>query len=164
MQEFHEIRDEGDLGAQRYHHTQPGTVLRVIWLIVAVWLLLFAALSTWVLYIVVAAVSLVFLLFHSLTVTIDDEHIRMSFGLGLFRKRIPLSRVVSCRTVRNRLWYGFGIRYVFGGWMWNVSGMDAVQLTYEDGHHFRIGTDEPEALNEAITAAIGNESTSPTDV
>ncbi|MEE3001359.1 MAG: hypothetical protein VX908_01560 [Planctomycetota bacterium] len=156
MQEPHEIQDVGDPGTQRYHHTQPGTVLRVVWLIVAGWLLLFAVLSTWVLYTVVGVAFLAMLLFHSLTVTIDDEHIRLSFGLGLFRKRIPLSQVVSCRTVRNRLWYGFGIRYVFDGWMWNVSGMDAVQLTYEDGHHFRIGTDEPEALAAAITAAIGD--------
>ena len=156
MQEPREIQDVGDPGTQRYHHTQPGTVLRVVWLIVAGWLLLFAVLSTWVLYTVVGVALLAMLLFHSLTVTIDDEHIRLSFGLGLFRKRIPLSQVVSCRTVRNRLWYGFGIRYVFDGWMWNVSGMDAVQLTYEDGRHFRIGTDEPEALAASINAAIGD--------
>ena len=156
MQEPHEIQDVGDPGTQRYHHTQPGTVLRVIWLIVGAWLLFFTPLPTLVRCITVGAVSFVFLLFHSLTVTIDDEHIRLSLGLGLFRKRIPLSQVVSCRTVRNRLWYGFGIRYVFDGWMWNVSGMDAVQLTYEDGRHFRIGTDEPEALAAAITAANGD--------
>lgn len=156
MQEFHEIRDEGDPGTQRYRHTQPGTVLRVIYLIITAWLLMTAVLFTWLLYIVVGMMSLVFLLFHSLTVTIDDVFIRVSFGPGLLRKRIPLSRVVSCRPVRNRLWYGFGIRYIFDGWMWNVSGMDAVQLTYEDGHHFRIGTDEPEALAAAITVAIGD--------
>ena len=52
--------------------------------------------------------------------------------------------------------YGFGIRYVFDGWMWNVSGLDAVQLTLPDGKHFRIGTDEPKALEAAINQAIGS--------
>ena len=52
--------------------------------------------------------------------------------------------------VRNRWWWGFGIRWTPHGWMWNISGLDAVELTYHNGKKFRIGTDEPEALLEAL--------------
>jgi hypothetical protein len=35
-------------------------------------------------------------------------------------------------------------------WVWNVSGLDAVELTLRSGRRFRIGTDEPEELAKAI--------------
>ena len=37
-----------------------------------------------------------------------------------------------------------------GGWIWNVSGLDAVELLLGDGRVLRVGTDEPEALSRAI--------------
>jgi hypothetical protein len=40
------------------------------------------------------------------------------------------------------------------GWLWNVSGIDAVELTMKNGDRFRIGTDEPEKLVTAIEAVI----------
>ena len=112
--------------------------------------------TSWMLYLVTSLLFVVLLLFHSLNVRIDDEAIHLRFGVGLLRKSIPLETIDSCRTIRNSLIYGFGIRYVFDGWMWNVSGLDAVQLTFADGKHFRIGTDEPKALESAINGAIGS--------
>lgn len=150
-----DIQDLGEPGGQRYIHAQPGTTIRVILLIASAWLLLFAALMTPVLYPVLVLLLVIMFLFHSLTVQIDTESIGLSFGPGLIRKRIPLSEIVSCRPIRNSWLLGFGIRYVFDGWMWNVSGLDAVQLTFADGRHFRIGTDEPEVLSRAISDAIG---------
>jgi hypothetical protein len=89
-------------------------------------------------------------LFASLTVTVDDELIEARFGPGWIRKRIPLSEVVGCRTVRNEWWYGWGVRFIGTGWMYNISGLDAVELSLSRGGVFRIGTDEPEALCAAI--------------
>ncbi|MBM44248.1 MAG: hypothetical protein CMJ36_04460 [Phycisphaerae bacterium] len=110
---------------------------------------------TSVMYPVLGVLLVIMFLFHSLSVEIDAESIGLSFGPGLIRKRIALSEIVSCRPVRNSWLLGFGIRYVFDGWMWNVSGLDAVQLTFADGRHFRIGTDEPDVLSRAISDAIG---------
>ena len=42
--------------------------------------------------------------------------------------------------------YGWGIRWIPGGWLWNVSGLDGVELALVSGRRFRIGTDEPEQL------------------
>jgi hypothetical protein len=36
--------------------------------------------------------------------------------------------------------------------LWNVSGLDAIELTFATGKRFRIGTDEPGKLLEAIRA------------
>ncbi|MAB27778.1 MAG: hypothetical protein CMJ53_00585, partial [Planctomycetaceae bacterium] len=49
---------------------------------------------------------------------------------------------------------GFGIRYIGRGWMWNVSGLDAIRIDRTKGGSFFIGTDEPAALEAAINAAI----------
>ncbi|MCH2147953.1 MAG: hypothetical protein MK095_00785 [Phycisphaerales bacterium] len=112
--------------------------------------------TSWVLYLVPGLLFVILLLFHSLNVRIDDDAMHLRFGVGLLRKSIPLETIDSCRTIRNSWIYGFGIRYVFDGWMWNVSGLDAVQLTFADGKHFRIGTDEPKELESAINEAIGS--------
>ena len=36
------------------------------------------------------------------------------------------------------------------GWMYNVSGLDAVEIELKGGGRFRIGTDEPDELVRAI--------------
>src|SRR5437868_5298880 len=63
-------------------------------------------------------------LFCTLTVTLDDETIAVRFGPGLIGKRIALAEVAACRTVRNEWWYGWGIRWIGAGWLYNVSGLD----------------------------------------
>jgi hypothetical protein len=144
-----------NLDVPMYDHTQPGTVIRVLCIVIMLWLVGVAVLSTWMLYLVAGIVFLLMLIFHALNVRIDEDGMHLRFGVGLLRKSIPLESVDSCRVVRNSLMYGFGIRYVFDGWMWNVSGLDAVQLIFTNGKHFRIGTDEPAALAAAINKAIG---------
>lgn len=99
--------------------------------------------------------SLIVLLFGTLAVEVDHEAVRLRFGVGLIRKRIPLRDVQSWGAVRNPWYCGWGIRMGPGGVLWNVSGLDAVQLALGDGKRFRIGTDEPAALVSAITRAKG---------
>jgi len=100
-------------------------------------------------------VALLVFVFGTLTVEVAEDVIRLHFGVGLVRKRIPLREVRSWREVRNPWYSGWGIRLGPGGVLWNVSGFGAVQLELGDGKHFRIGTDEPAALAAAITRARG---------
>jgi hypothetical protein len=93
-------------------------------------------------------------LFSTLTVTVDEQEIEVWFGPGLIRKRLPLSRVEGCRQVRNQWWYGWGIRLIPDGWLWNVSGLEAVELTLKDEGVFRIGTDESQRLSAAINERL----------
>jgi hypothetical protein len=101
---------------------------------------------------------LVAVLFGTLTVEVDREAIRLRFGIGLIRKRIPLTEVRAWQAVRNPWYSGWGIRILPGrAVVWNVSGYDAVELALADGRRFRIGTDEPGALVAAITTVRGQE-------
>ena len=89
-------------------------------------------------------------LFHSLTVQIRDGWLACWFGPGLIQKRFPLEDISEAEAVRNKWYYGWGVRYTPHGWLFNVSGLDAVQITLLSGKTYRIGTDEPEALLRAI--------------
>jgi hypothetical protein len=99
--------------------------------------------------------ALVAILFGALTVEVDHEAVRLRFGVGLIRKRIPLRDVQAWREVRNPWYAGWGIRVGPGVVLWNVSGLDAVELVLGDGKRFRIGTDEPAALAAAIARTMG---------
>ena len=105
--------------------------------------------------------SLVFLVliaaaaaFGSLTVTVDDVHLSLRFGLTPFRKRVRLADIASVQAVRNKWYYGWGIRYIGTGWLYNVSGLDAVEIVKNDARIVRIGTDEPEALVRALSMVM----------
>ena len=94
--------------------------------------------------------------FSSLTVMIDGNNLRIKFGYGIYRKNFKLHEITSAKTVKNHWYYGWGIRI----WFWprmviyNVSGFDAVEIKLKNGKTYRIGTDEPEALEIAILHAI----------
>jgi hypothetical protein len=95
------------------------------------------------------------LLFKDLTVTVDEKEVTASFGVKLFKKKIPLNEIVSCKKVRNRWYYGYGIRYGRGFVLYNISGLDAVELEIKGKKRkVRIGTDEPDELCAAITSRL----------
>jgi len=89
-------------------------------------------------------------LFGSLTVTVDEEAVTAKFGVGLIRKKIKIKDMRAAARARNKWYYGWGIRMLDFGWMFNVSGLDAVEIELQGGGRFRIGTDEPEELERAI--------------
>jgi hypothetical protein len=142
-----------------YRHVQSGRTMLLVTSTVLAVILAIAALdglpASRVL-VAVAAIGLVLWLFHALAVEVDGDAVRLAFGPGLFRKRIPLASIRGVRVVRNPWWSGWGIRWMPGRWtMWNVAGFDAVELDLDRGARFRIGTDEPHALARAIERAIG---------
>ncbi|HEX7518391.1 MAG TPA: hypothetical protein VF345_14010 [Chthoniobacterales bacterium] len=98
-------------------------------------------------------VLLVGALFSTLTIVIEEGALRASFGPGLIRKKVRLADVASVRPIPVRWWYGWGIRLTPHGWLYNVSGWKAVEITLRDGRRFCLGTDEPENLLKAIQEA-----------
>ena len=85
-------------------------------------------------------------LFHSLTIEVDDSELHWRFGSGLIQKRVALDMIVSAQPVRTNVLEGWGIHLSRFGWLYNVSGFDAVAIRMKNGQHFALGTDEPEAL------------------
>ena len=94
-------------------------------------------------------------LFYGMTTTIAGETIILSFGIGLITKRINLTEVRSVESVRNPWYYGYGIRWIRNGWLYNVSGAQAVELQFRDRTNVvRIGTKKQEELRTTIQRLI----------
>ncbi len=103
--------------------------------------------------VVLLILLLCLLLFYGLTIEISNGMLKWSFGPGIIRKRVALADIRSATAVRNHWIYGWGIRYTPYGWLYNVSGLRAVEIELKDGKRFRLGTDEPEQLIRAIQRA-----------
>ncbi len=106
--------------------------------------------------VILAVLVLSLLLFSVLSVKVDSGEVSLRFGVGIIRKRFPLSEIESHSVVRNPWYYGWGVRRIPIGWLYNVSGLDAVELAMTDGRKFRIGTDDPSGLDAAVRAALSN--------
>jgi hypothetical protein len=104
----------------------------------------------------VVAISGLLLLTSRLEVTVTNGSVAAAFGFGWPRKSIELHDVTSVRQVRNRWWHGFGIRKTPSGWMYNVWGLDAIDVEDKTGKVFRIGTNDPENLLAVLTLLTTN--------
>ena len=144
-----------------YKHTQPGTYARVTFGALVL-LCLAAALyvgandsrAIWVFGGMAALMFIGLLLFHSLTVEVARGYLRFRFGVGLIHRQFRLKEIVSAEKVRNRWFYGWGIKLTPHGWLFSVSGFDAIQIKLKNGRQYRIGTDDPERLLAAVQQAM----------
>ena len=146
-----------------YQHTQAGTLLRSIFggciVLSAAIALVLARVEPAAAFIPILAATILaiaLLLFHSLTVKVSHAEIALSFGIGMIRKRFATADVAGAAAVRNRWYYGWGVRLTPHGWLFNVSGLDAVELELENGRTYRIGTDQPVELLHAIESVTGS--------
>jgi hypothetical protein len=143
--------------ATRYKHTQKGyVILGTVGgtaLFMASLLLRKAAAATMIPGLI--GLGLVGWVFSSLTIEVTDEELRASFGPGWRIKRIKLRDIQSVERVRNPWYAGWGVRLLPRGLLYNVSGFDAVEVRMRNGTRFRLGTDEPERLEQAIRDAMG---------
>lgn len=140
-----------------YRHTQVGTLILGLLIgtgVVVLWQLPRSAAPSAV-WLVPLGLLVVGALFGSLTTEVDHERFRFWFGPGLIRRAFPLARISGCRAVTNPWWYGWGIHWTPHGWLYNVAGLQAVEIELQDGRRLRIGTDEPEELCRWIRARKG---------
>lgn len=138
-----------------YHHTQRGTLMIVAMFAAA----LVSAAAAWQIpvaparwLLVVLAVGFLILgwLFSSLTVDVGTSELRWYFGPGMWRYRVARDDIADVRVVRNSWLQGFGIRMRPGFRLYNVSGLDAVELRLKSGEIRRVGTDEAQQLANAL--------------
>ena len=94
-------------------------------------------------------------LFYCMRTTISNRTLTVSFGVGLFRKEIDLAKVKSVESAKNPWIYGWGVRLIPGGWLYNLNGSDAVEIRFIDSKRIvRIGTEDTRKLMEEINARI----------
>jgi hypothetical protein len=136
-----------------YHHTQWGTLILLICLAIAV----IAAAILWLtgtraMLFTLFIVGGLAILFCALTVDISGNELRWYFGPGFWSYRLALDDIQSVAVVRNHWWNGWGIRAAPGFTLYNVSGLDAVELKLKSGEIRRIGTNDPQGLAAALNA------------
>jgi hypothetical protein len=91
--------------------------------------------------------------FSSLRVEVDAARVTASFAGGLLPRRIDLADIGTTKVVTIPWYYGWGMRRTPHGWLYNVSGRRAVEITLAEERTFTIGSDEPETLLAAIDEA-----------
>ncbi|MFA6428102.1 MAG: hypothetical protein WCW02_00965 [Candidatus Buchananbacteria bacterium] len=150
-----------------YKHTQIGYLMLVVTLAVLAfftWLYITSAVeppsvdsgNNLAVTTVMALILFILASFWSLQIMIDEKYLRIKFGYGLYQKKFLLNDVISAKIVKNHWYYGWGVKVWFWPYMWiyNISGFDAVEIKLKNGQTYRIGTDEPKKLEQAILQSI----------
>jgi hypothetical protein len=107
--------------------------------------------STSIYAVITVTLTLTYLLFYGLTTKVTTEKIIVSFGPGIIKKRIELKAVKTVDTVKSPWYYGWGIRIIPNGVLYNISGSDGVELRFNDRKGIiRIGTKDPLTLKNEI--------------
>ena len=142
-----------------YKHTQIGWVTGIS-LGLGVLLCIYIGIQepNWILFSLLGVLIICLILFSTLTVLADHRSIVVWFGPGVIRKKLSLEEIESSKVVRNFWLSGWGIRKIPKGWLFNVSGLYAVELSLKSGKVFRIGTDEPHILNNFLQKRLSERS------
>ncbi|HTN49114.1 MAG TPA: hypothetical protein VMK32_06765 [Burkholderiaceae bacterium] len=146
-----------------YEHTQQGWPMRLSFGLGALVMLVLAAaplpeisrVPVWALLAGAALLLTAGWCFSSLTVRIGGDRITLHFGFGWPSKSVSLAEVASASVTRTTFCEGWGVHRTRRGWLYNVSGFDAVIVQRRDGSSLLIGSDEARRLKAAIERALG---------
>jgi hypothetical protein len=103
--------------------------------------------------VVVAVVPLLLVgaIFTQLTIAVDARAVRWHFGWGWPGGSIALADIARAEITRTNLAESWGIHWtIWHGWLWNVSGFQAVEIFKTNGGGVTLGTDDPQGLADAI--------------
>jgi hypothetical protein len=145
-----------DVMEKKFIEVQSG-----LYIVLIVWLLVLTPIfrtveemPLWSVALILAICLVVSLFFYRLKTEISLDKIKLTFGLFL-TKTIDIKKIKKAEVVRNKWYYGWGIRYVFNGWMWNIYGLDAVELQFKDRDAvFKVGSQKANDLKKAIDEVI----------
>ena len=147
--------------SQQYHHMQIGWTLIVLVLAAVVAEIVLVVVlvpdSTLALSLsgaLAAILAVTLVLFSTLTVTVDDSAVRLAFGMEVLRREVALDEIAAAAKVRNAWYSGWGVRIIPNGRVYNVGGLDAVELRLDSGRVVRLGSDEPDVLLMAVQSAL----------
>ncbi len=143
-----------------YKKKQKGRFLTIILIVIPLCLLYFSYAKTGskpLPIFVAIIISILFfslaIIFYQLCITIDNEKITASFGIG-FPKRIMLLKDIDLNTIEkttSNLRTGIGIRITSKGWLWNVKFGDAIYFQNKNKTQtFLVGTDDFETIHEIL--------------
>ena len=88
-----------------------------------------------------------------LHVTVTPGWLHLRYTPFFVNKHIPRAELASFEAIRYQFWLaGYGIHYVpiRYGWVYNVSGLDGIQLRLVSGKRMLIGTRRPQEFMNAL--------------
>jgi hypothetical protein len=140
----------------RYHHRQTNRNSLLIFVSIAVvvtvcWMLFMPAkVPPAVLIAPLALTAAIVAIVSTFTIDVTDRELVLAFGLGLFRRRVPLSDIVQVERTAVPWWYGVGIKISPSFITYVVATGPAVAITLSKGMALRVSTDDPNALLRAL--------------
>jgi hypothetical protein len=146
-----------------YAHTQAGWPIRAAFFALALGLLLLSTqppfvtmrAPPWVLMAGAALAALLGWMWGALTVRVVDDELQVRFALGWPRRTLKLAEIADVEVTRTTFTDGWGLRITRRGWLYNVSGFDAVLLRLVNGKTLLVGSDEPRKLKAALERTRG---------
>jgi len=89
--------------------------------------------------------------FYGMTIIVTDIRIKIRFGIGLYTKKIDLATISSVTIEKYPVFYGYGIRMIPDGILYNVNGRYAIRIRFKDKKNvILIGTNDWDNLKKAI--------------
>ncbi len=141
-----------------YKHTQRADwLLGILFLFVLgnFYIIIEIAANLWFASLPIFVATLIMYVFSALTIRLDDKQISAKFRIPLVCKTVLLKNIESVKKVRNKWYYGFGIRIIPNGVLYNVSGLDGVEITIKGkDKKITFGTDEPDFLLRILKQKI----------
>jgi hypothetical protein len=112
--------------------------------------------SVMLIFIVLSLILLISLLFfYKMFIEIDSTNILFELGIGIIGKSYRISEIESCKPVKDSFLNGWGIHKIRNGWFYNVSGFNAIELTFKNtGKRIWIGTNKPDEITKIINGLI----------
>ena len=146
----------------KYRRFQFGWVIVILFLIIMVWMT-FAYFYQWgnnpfdrtgYIFFMVLFGGILFG-FYGMTVIVTDKQIKIKLGIGFYTKKIDLSDIKSVSIQTYPMYFGYGIRLIPGGLLYNVGGRHAVEIKFSNKRSvIQIGTDDWDNLKSVIETGI----------
>ena len=96
-------------------------------------------------------IALIIVTFATLTVRVTDTMLEWHMTLWPMGVRIPIAEIESATPIRTPV--SWGIYPTQDGWLWNVSGNDAIAIKLHNGKKYAVGVPEHDSVMRAIAKA-----------
>ena len=100
---------------------------------------------------------IIFIIFHKLTITLNESKISAYFGFGFFKKEMSIRDIdiASIQKIKVNWLTGLGIRITNHGWLYNVNFGSAILFNSKDKRKtFFVGTADFENLRRILIEEI----------
>ncbi|MBU0486948.1 MAG: hypothetical protein KKA07_05830 [Bacteroidetes bacterium] len=86
---------------------------------------------------------------------VNEQEIKLVYGIGIFVKKIPISDIRSVVPVRTKWYYGAGIKKIPNGMLYSIHGLNAVELTFKSSSKVvRVGTKDSSSLVNEVNIRL----------